>query len=179
MIEQEEALRCSSAWTKERISYRSYVRHELIGDVYVIVEIGVHYGFSLFAMAMDFPEAAVFGIDNFSIEDGGDEPRKHLEKHLPNFDNVRLIEADSQQAALDWKSSIAFLDIDILHIDGDHSYAQVARDFESWVPHVRPGGVVLFHDVQSYPNGPGKFHYELEGVKKVEGNLGVWYKLDA
>jgi predicted O-methyltransferase YrrM len=36
--------------------------------------------------------------------------------------------------------------IDLLFIDGDHSFEGVTRDIEAWVPHVRSGGLVLFHD---------------------------------
>jgi len=36
--------------------------------------------------------------------------------------------------------------IDVLFIDGDHSYEGVVRDVEAWVPHVKPGGLVMFHD---------------------------------
>lgn len=36
--------------------------------------------------------------------------------------------------------------IDVLFIDGDHSYAGVVRDVEAWMPHLRPGGIALFHD---------------------------------
>lgn len=36
--------------------------------------------------------------------------------------------------------------IRLLLIDADHSYEGVRRDFEVWSPHVRPGGIVVFHD---------------------------------
>jgi cephalosporin hydroxylase len=37
--------------------------------------------------------------------------------------------------------------IDYLFLDGDHSYEGVRRDFETYGPLVRPGGVVAFHDI--------------------------------
>ena len=38
--------------------------------------------------------------------------------------------------------------IDLLFIDGDHSYEGVKGDFERYAPMVSPGGAVLFHDIQ-------------------------------
>ncbi len=36
--------------------------------------------------------------------------------------------------------------IRVLFIDADHSYDGVRSDFETWWPHVAPGGLIIFHD---------------------------------
>jgi len=41
--------------------------------------------------------------------------------------------------------------VDVLFIDGDHSYGGVRRDYELWSPLVRPGGIIAFHDVLTHP----------------------------
>jgi hypothetical protein len=40
--------------------------------------------------------------------------------------------------------------IDYLHIDADHHYAGVRRDFDLFAPLVREGGVITLHDVSNY-----------------------------
>jgi predicted O-methyltransferase YrrM len=37
--------------------------------------------------------------------------------------------------------------IELLFIDGDHSYEAVRRDAELWLPRMMDGGTVMFHDV--------------------------------
>ncbi len=47
--------------------------------------------------------------------------------------------------------------VDVLFIDGDHSYAGAKQDFESYRALVRPGGAVALHDIV-----PQKDHPEIE-----------------
>jgi hypothetical protein len=53
--------------------------------------------------------------------------------------------------------------VDLLHIDGFHTYEAVRADFESWYSKVSPGGIVLFHDIAArlLDFGAWKFWNEL------------------
>jgi hypothetical protein len=44
--------------------------------------------------------------------------------------------------------------IDLLFIDGDHTFEGVKQDYEMYSPLVRPGGMVAFHDVCGHPTMP-------------------------
>jgi predicted O-methyltransferase YrrM len=61
---------------------------------------------------------------------------------------VRLVPARTRDAA-DWWTE----PIDYLYVDADHSYESVAADLAAWVPHVKPGGLILGDDYGSrlYP----------------------------
>jgi predicted O-methyltransferase YrrM len=52
--------------------------------------------------------------------------------------------------------------LDLLFIDGDHSYEGVRRDFEMYGPLVRPGGLVVFHDI--VPLREGDTNHDVGGV---------------
>lgn len=51
------------------------------------------------------------------------------------------------------------LPVDYLFIDGDHFEPGVRADCEAWLPHMRSGGYVLFHDYWPYPED-----HDLAGV---------------
>ena len=41
--------------------------------------------------------------------------------------------------------------LDVLFIDGDHSFEGVKQDFVNYSPFVRPDGLIVFHDIASHP----------------------------
>jgi predicted O-methyltransferase YrrM len=49
--------------------------------------------------------------------------------------------------------------IDLLFIDGDHTFDGVKRDWEMYSPLVRSGGMIVFHDIAG--------NYEDTQVKKL------------
>jgi predicted O-methyltransferase YrrM len=62
---------------------------------------------------------------------------------------IKLLRQDShkQSTLKKVKKIVKNKKIDLLFIDGDHSYEGVKQDFEMYAPLVREGGIVAFHDI--------------------------------
>lgn len=98
--------------------------------------------------------------------------------HLIRGDSHALETLEQLEAALRGRS------IDLLFIDGDHSYEGVKRDFELYSPLVRPGGMIAFHDILPHSNPAcqvdlfwneiriGAEHYEF--VDRADDARGAW-----
>lgn len=172
----EAAFQVPTAWREAAYAYRQHMGN--LKQVHCIVEIGVDYGYSLFTLAKDYPNATVIGIDPYHEYGHWQDARNHVHRFLPDFKNVRLVEKRSEEFVLDWQKPDVYCDIDVLHIDGDHSYEGVKRDYENWARFVRAGGVVLFHDVEAFRDSVGKFFHSLPEKKIVcDGcNLGILFK---
>jgi GT2 family glycosyltransferase len=126
----------------------------------VIVELGVYGGFSYFtfcqAAGLYSPSAALFGIDTWKgDEHSGAVPpdmRRHVEARNESFASRSTLVTSTFDEAVD---RFAEGEIDLLHIDGAHSYDAVRHDFLSWLPKVSSRGVVLLHDTEEHGGGFG------------------------
>jgi len=146
----------------------------------VIVDLGMYYGYSSIAMAAT-TSGNVFGIDSFrgdpyaGIEDNEEACRKNVADS--NLANLHVIKGDFQEISRRWSSPV-----DMLHIDGSHDYEAVLKDFTSWRHHLADNAIVLLHDTQSYPEGPGRLFRELPYRKfeiKEHHGLGVLFISEA
>ena len=69
--------------------------------------------------------------------------------------------------------------LDLLHIDGLHTYEAIREDFTNWYPKVKPGGIILFHDVMAKIKDFGAWKYfeeleqEYEDVFKFNHGFGL------
>jgi predicted O-methyltransferase YrrM len=54
---------------------------------------------------------------------------------------IEIHRGTSVEVARQWSRPI-----DVLFIDGDHSYEGCRADLEAWLPFVQPGGWIAFHD---------------------------------
>jgi len=120
----------------------------------VILEIGIHNCISthawLSALAHN-KKGKLYAIDviDFAYNVVDEELRKYLE----------FTKADSREFYKTWDK-----EIDILHIDGDHSYETCKLDYENYYPFVKPGGFIFIHDVIHW-QGVTKFWEEIEDEK--------------
>ena len=75
---------------------------------------------------------------------------------------MELVVGDFDSISKLWKTPI-----DILHIDGLHTYEAVKNDFTNWSPFVKEEGIVLFHDIAVQSFGVKEFFRELTGGYKL------------
>lgn len=119
-----------------------------------IVELGTHTGASYFAFCQAVAElklpTACYAVDTWE----GDEHAGFYDESV--FQSVHAINAASYSdfsqllrmtfdEALD---QIGGDGIDLLHIDGLHTYDAVKHDFETWLPRLSDRAVVLLHDTR-------------------------------
>ncbi|MBW1798178.1 MAG: class I SAM-dependent methyltransferase, partial [Deltaproteobacteria bacterium] len=58
------------------------------------------------------------------------------------------------QTAQDVRALFEKQGLDFAFIDGDHTYEGVTSDFLNYGPLVRPGGIIVFHDILPCPELP-------------------------
>jgi len=116
------------------------------------VEIGRFRGETMMLLGLRCaPDATIVSVD---IGNLGRARTAILKRLFGGGRTVHLLTADSHSgetlarvSALTGENTV-----DLLFIDGDHSYAGVKRDFEMYSPLVRSGGVVAFHDIAEHPD---------------------------
>jgi hypothetical protein len=67
-------------------------------------------------------------------------------KNQHGFDNVTFIKGKFNDVAKTWTKKI-----DILHIDGIHTYDHVKADYDAWKAFLNHDSIVLFHDTDAFP----------------------------
>lgn len=82
----------------------------------------------------------------------------------PEVPNTGFKQGDSVDIASNFKRKI-----DVLFIDGDHSYEGCKRDIDAWFPHLKENGVMLFHDCDE--TSPGVIQAVAEFVNNYKGAL--------
>jgi hypothetical protein len=119
----------------------------------LIVELGTHWGEAYFTFCQTVEEHSLgslcYAVDHWL----GDEHAGWYGEEV--FENVweyngRYYKQFSYLLRTSFDDAVSqFGDgsIGLLHIDGLHTYEAVSHDFRTWLPKVKPGGIVLLHDI--------------------------------
>lgn len=124
-----------------------------------LLEIGTSNGGTLFLLCrVAASDASIMSIDLPLGAYGGGYPiwKKPLYRSFASRNQeIHLIRADSHDPATREKVAAILQgqEIDLLFIDGDHTYEGAKKDFEMYQPLVKRGGMIVFHDI--LPHRPG------------------------
>jgi len=117
-----------------------------VADPKVIVEIGCDRGGTLLVWRSLCERVYGITLGDNSLETGGSGLR--LERHGA----VVLIGDSHEAGSVAWlERQLAGDPVDVLVLDGDHSQAGVVADLGDYGRLVRPGGLILLHDIRSLP----------------------------
>ena len=144
----------------------------------VCVEIGSARGKSTYHIAQALREnldGRLYAIDPHHATDWNDAGERDtlpaLRRNLRAMGGeayVEIIRSGSAEAARRWKRPI-----DLLFIDGDHSYDACKADIAAWAPFVKRGGVIAFHDFGSRADGVTRAIFEATKAGRVAEIVGV------
>ncbi len=139
-------------WLIEQLKPRSFV------------ELGSHAGDSycafaqaITALGLDQQGATAMAVDTWEgdvhSEHYGSEIYDNLNAHHgPLYGHFSKLNKKLFDDAL---ADVEDGSVDLLHIDGLHTYAAVTHDFETWRPKMSARGVILFHDIAERHNDFG------------------------
>lgn len=119
------------------------------------VELGVHNGMSFFAACQIVERLALatecVAIDSWEGDQHAgfhdtsvfDDFRTYLSANYPQQQYIQAYFSNARSCFEDGS-------IDLLHIDGLHTYEAVKDDFETWLPYMSDVGVVILHDINVF-----------------------------
>ena len=131
----------------------------------VILEIGSYLGASssFLALGAQKNNSKVYCCDTWKNDTMTEGPRDTFKEFLSNTKQLPKIiplKGRSEDIGKDFTEKI-----DLLFIDGDHSYQGVRTDLITWLPHTKKGTILVMHDY-SWAGGVIKSVDEI--VKPIE-----------
>jgi hypothetical protein len=120
------------------------------------VELGVHSGCSFFA-ANQVMNALDLTAEAIAVDTWQGDPQAGFYDNQVFADFSHVLQTRYPQRSYYIRATFndavhSFDDgsIDLLHIDGFHTYDAVKNDFETWLPKMSDRGVIMMHDITVY-----------------------------
>jgi predicted O-methyltransferase YrrM len=122
----------------------------------VIVEIGTGHGGHLYCLSqVADPSALLIGIDlpGSTYHSPVESDCKLFATFGPPGQRFEFIRQSSllHETLATLKEMLGGREIDLLYLDGDHSYASVKSDYERYEALVAEDGIIAFHDIWEIP----------------------------
>lgn len=114
----------------------------------VVVEIGGYLGASSLFLASAIKErrGQVYCVDTWTNEGMSEGRRDTFDEFLKNTEPLKNFISPLRGYSVNVGKTFN-RKVDLLFIDGDHSYEAVKADVEAWLPKVKNEGMVVFHDI--------------------------------
>ncbi|PZW48635.1 glycosyl transferase family 2 [Humitalea rosea] len=125
------------------------------------VELGTHSGNSYFAfcqaIAAACPGSRAFAVDTWQGDEHAGTYGEEVFADVSQFNSGHFAQFSTLLRTTfdDARGYFPDAGVDLLHIDGMHSYEAVLHDFETWLPTLSGRGVVVFHDTNVRERGFG------------------------
>ena len=142
----------------------------------ILVELGTHFGNSYFTFCQSVSsnrlKTKCFAVDCWEGDIQAGEYGSTVfaqvsakNQQYAGFSTLMRMRFDEALGGFDDGS------IDLLHIDGLHTYEAVKHDFETWRPKLSPRAIVMFHDIAVQRDDFGVHRFWSELKKEYFCNL--------
>jgi glycosyltransferase involved in cell wall biosynthesis len=160
MKNTSQILSWSPDWIQEPYPWVGHMpfAYWLMGEVQpgVFVELGTHAGNSYFSFCQAVRDKGLtshcYAVDTWEGDNQagfyGDEVYEMVNRH--NESQYKSFSTLYRMTFYEALGKFQDRSVDLLHIDGLHTYEAVRHDFEAWLPKLAPGAIVLFHDIAVY-----------------------------